>query len=177
MLLAPNKPWPYYLTSQLSNIIPKPVATFKEIAAGNYKTHQIRINRKNPLSVWSPAQRLSYPILKFWSFNRCPQMGGRYRIGYSPRRPLQDCRSQKAYIRRNGRPLYWICPTKKSKVQEVNQKNQLEWWREHLGSYTLVDVTPVMIVKCRDELAGIRNAAERLLSDIWPRYRIVIRLR
>jgi integrase len=42
---------------------------------------------------------------------------------------------------------------KKSKVQEAKQKKQLEWFGERLGSYTLNDVTPAMIVKCRDELA------------------------
>jgi integrase len=42
---------------------------------------------------------------------------------------------------------------KKSKVQAAKQKMQLEWFGERLGSYTLADVTPALIVKCRDELA------------------------
>ncbi len=42
---------------------------------------------------------------------------------------------------------------KKSKTQEEKQKAQLEWWRERLGAFTLADVTPSLIVKCRDELA------------------------
>jgi integrase len=42
---------------------------------------------------------------------------------------------------------------KKSKVQATKQQTQLEWFSERLGSYTLADVTPALIVKCRDELA------------------------
>ena len=42
---------------------------------------------------------------------------------------------------------------KKSKVQATKQKMQLEWFKERLGPHTLADVTPALIVKCRDELA------------------------
>lgn len=43
-------------------------------------------------------------------------------------------------------------PTK-SKTQEEKQKAQLKWWRERLGAFILADVTPALIVGCRDELA------------------------
>ena len=36
-----------------------------------------------------------------------------------------------------------------------NIKTQLQWWSKQLGHHTLADITPAMIVKCRDEL--IRN--------------------
>ena len=51
-----------------------------------------------------------------------------------------------------------VLPTKPK--QQVIQKQQLEWWRDKLGNYALADVTPALIVECRDELlAGqtIRN--------------------
>lgn len=51
-----------------------------------------------------------------------------------------------------------VFPTKpKSKKR---QRQNLEWWRDRLGAYLLADITPALIVECRDELlAGqtIRN--------------------
>ncbi len=38
--------------------------------------------------------------------------------------------------------------------QEVRQKMQMEWWKERMGVYALADVTPALIVQCRDELAN-----------------------
>src|SRR5688500_5470370 len=32
------------------------------------------------------------------------------------------------------------------------QTAQLEWWREQIGAYALADVTPALIVQCRDKL-------------------------
>ncbi|MGB4498014.1 MAG: site-specific integrase [Methylococcaceae bacterium] len=51
-----------------------------------------------------------------------------------------------------------VLPTKPK--QQVVQKQQLEWWRDKLGVYVLAEITPALIVECRDELlAGqtIRN--------------------
>lgn len=41
----------------------------------------------------------------------------------------------------------------KSPAQRDKQKMQLAWWADRLGDFVLADVTPAMIVKCRDELA------------------------
>jgi integrase len=38
--------------------------------------------------------------------------------------------------------------------QAVRQQQQLEWWKEQIGAYLLADVTPALIVKCRDDLAS-----------------------
>ena len=51
-----------------------------------------------------------------------------------------------------------VLPTKPK--QQIVQKQQLEWWRDKLGVYVLADITPALVVECRDELlAGqtIRN--------------------
>ena len=38
--------------------------------------------------------------------------------------------------------------------QEVRKKMQMEWWKDRMGVYALADVTPALIVQCRDELAN-----------------------
>lgn len=51
-----------------------------------------------------------------------------------------------------------VFPTKPK--SEKRQRQNLEWWRDRLGAYLLADITPALIVECRDELlAGqtIRN--------------------
>lgn len=51
-----------------------------------------------------------------------------------------------------------VLPTKPK--QQAVQKQQFEWWRDKLGVYVLAEITPALIVECRDELlAGqtIRN--------------------
>jgi len=45
-----------------------------------------------------------------------------------------------------------VLPTKPK--QAVKQKQQLEWWKEHMGSYLLADVSSALIVQYRDELAS-----------------------
>jgi len=45
-----------------------------------------------------------------------------------------------------------VLPTKPK--QAVRQKMQLEWWKEKMGVYVLADITPALIVQCRDELAS-----------------------
>ena len=51
-----------------------------------------------------------------------------------------------------------VLPTKPKQAR--SQKQQLEWWCDKLGVYVLAEITPALIVECRDELlAGktIRN--------------------
>ncbi len=35
-----------------------------------------------------------------------------------------------------------------------NQERQLEWWKQQIGSYSLADVTPALILQYRDQLAN-----------------------
>lgn len=44
-----------------------------------------------------------------------------------------------------------ILPKKPKCIKD--QRVQLNWWRQHLGSYALADVTPALIAEYRDELA------------------------
>jgi integrase len=41
------------------------------------------------------------------------------------------------------------------KAQETiyGQERQLRWWKAHLGHYALADVTPALLVECRDQIA------------------------
>lgn len=47
---------------------------------------------------------------------------------------------------------------------QLLQSPQLEWWKAQLGAYTLADVTPALIVECRDRLAAGTVRSGRLRS-------------
>ncbi len=38
-----------------------------------------------------------------------------------------------------------------------DRQRQLKWWKEQIGAYTLADITPPLIVECRDRLAQGRT--------------------
>lgn len=44
-----------------------------------------------------------------------------------------------------------VLPTKPKEADR--QKNQLEWWKNQIGAYVLADITPAIIVECRDKLS------------------------
>ncbi len=43
-----------------------------------------------------------------------------------------------------------VLPTKPKQIKD--QTIQLNWWRERIGYYLLAEITPALIVECRDEL-------------------------
>lgn len=45
-----------------------------------------------------------------------------------------------------------VLPTKPKQAEK--QAQQLEWWKSKIGSHLLSDITPALIVECRDELAS-----------------------
>jgi len=45
-----------------------------------------------------------------------------------------------------------VLPTKPK--SQAKQTMQLSWWKEQIGDYLLADVTPALIVKCRDNLSN-----------------------
>ena len=49
-----------------------------------------------------------------------------------------------------------VIPNKAVKLAGT-QKQQLTWWRDKIGSHVLSDVTPALIVRCRDELSASIN--------------------
>jgi integrase len=49
-----------------------------------------------------------------------------------------------------------VIPNKAVKLAGT-QKQQLTWWRDKIGSHVLSDVTPALIVQCRDELSASIN--------------------
>jgi integrase len=62
-----------------------------------------------------------------------------------------------------------VLPNKpKSKAK---QENQLTWWQDELGAYTLADVTPAMIGECRDKLlSGITYRGTKRSNATVVRY-------
>ncbi|MGJ0429736.1 tyrosine-type recombinase/integrase [Methylobacter sp.] len=48
-----------------------------------------------------------------------------------------------------------VLPNKSLSLKAQGQ--QLNWWSDRLGAHTLADITPAMIVQCRDELANAIN--------------------
>jgi integrase len=45
------------------------------------------------------------------------------------------------------------------------QKPQLLWWKNELGSYLLADITPVLIVECRDKLSATNTKRNKPTSN------------
>ena len=43
--------------------------------------------------------------------------------------------------------------------EQAERKSKLQWWRDNLGVYCLADITPPLIVECRDLLAESRSPA------------------
>lgn len=64
-----------------------------------------------------------------------------------------------------------VLPNKKS---ASDQAQQLGWWREQLGSYTLADVTPSLLAEYRDKLTSDpiqSKAKDKNKTEQKPRYR------
>ena len=58
-----------------------------------------------------------------------------------------------------------VLPTKPKQARDQSQ--QLGWWRDEIGAYTLADVTPALISQCRDKLlAGKTNRGQRSPSTV-----------
>lgn len=63
-----------------------------------------------------------------------------------------------------------VLPKKKPKSIK-DQKVQLSWWRQNMGSYALSDVTPALIVEYRDQLAqGITARRAKRTPSTVNRY-------
>jgi len=52
----------------------------------------------------------------------------------------------------------------KTEVSAKKQRPQLNWWKSQLGNYTLGDVTPSVIVECRDRLASEKTCRGTIRS-------------
>ena len=55
-----------------------------------------------------------------------------------------------------------VLPTKPK--SEAKQKSQLIWWKQSLGSYFLVDITPALIAEYRDKLAKSKTRFDKKYS-------------
>lgn len=55
-----------------------------------------------------------------------------------------------------------ILPTKPK--SEAKQSQQLKWWRDRLGVYSLKDLTPALIAECRDELLNAESNRKKRYS-------------
>lgn len=45
-----------------------------------------------------------------------------------------------------------------------NTRRNLHWWRARIGAYSLADVTPAVLVECRNALLGTKTRRKRLMS-------------
>ena len=55
------------------------------------------------------------------------------------------------------------------------QTQQLAWWKEQIGNYTLADVTPALVAECRDKLArGITPQKQQRSPATVNRYMAVL---
>jgi len=67
-----------------------------------------------------------------------------------------------------------VLPTKPKQIKD--QGHQLRWWKSKIGDYTLADVTPALIVQCRDELGKKRAPATvvRYMAALSHAYTIAV---
>jgi len=67
-----------------------------------------------------------------------------------------------------------VLPTKPKQIKD--QSHQLKWWKDKIGNYLLADVTPPLIVQCRDDLAESRSPAtvNRYLAALSHAFTIAI---
>ncbi|MEW8436915.1 MAG: site-specific integrase [Candidatus Thiodiazotropha taylori] len=55
--------------------------------------------------------------------------------------------------------------------QAINQKQQLTWWKDQIGDFSLVEVTPSKITECRDKLlSGITKQGNKRSPSTVNRY-------
>lgn len=61
----------------------------------------------------------------------------------------------------------------KKPKSEASQSQQLTWWKDAIGSYTLADATPAKLAECRDRLASepLPSRAKKPKADAPARYR------
>jgi len=67
-----------------------------------------------------------------------------------------------------------VLPSKPKQMKD--QGHQLRWWKTEIGPYLLVDVTPAVLVKCRDELGKTRAPATvvRYMAALSHAYTIAV---
>jgi hypothetical protein len=49
--------------------------------------------------------------------------------------------------------------TSYNEKEQAERKSKLLWWKDKLGVYLLSDITPPLIVECRDSLGEVRSPA------------------
>jgi integrase len=50
-----------------------------------------------------------------------------------------------------------VLPSKPKQI--INQGHQLRWWKDQIGLHLLSDITPALLVQCRDDLGKTRSPA------------------
>ena len=70
-----------------------------------------------------------------------------------------------------ARYLNDVLPSKRTSTA-YNQRYQLQWWEAQLGHYALADVTPALLIECRDKLT--RNKARRQSGATVKRWLAVL---
>jgi integrase len=65
---------------------------------------------------------------------------------------------------------------KYNEKEQAERKSKLLWWKDKLGVYCLADITPPLIVECRDSLGEIRSPATvvRYLAALSHAFKISV---
>lgn len=113
----------------------------KRSATEGKTTYRVRVRLKG-----SPEQHATFDRLtdaKRWaqSTEAAVREGRHFKTAESKKRTLADL---------VNRYIEHVLPTKPKQIRD--QTHQLRWWQEHLGDHVLADITPALIVECRDAL-------------------------
>ena len=148
------------------------MASIEKRIAGNKTTYRVKVRLKGYPTQTATFDRLTDAKKWTTATESAIREGRHFKTAESKKHTLADLVER--YIKDT-------LPTK-SKTQQNIQKQQLERWSEEIGSYLLADITPALIVECRDKLLrektlrGIRSPATvvRYMSALSHAFTIAV---
>ena len=116
---------------------------FKRTASDGKSSYQVKVRLKGYPAETGTFERLT-DARKWASATETAMREGRhFKTGEAKRRTMAEL---------IDRYIQDILPGKPKNIRIQTQ--QLTWWRDQIGAYTLADITPSLIAEYRDKLAG-----------------------
>ena len=116
---------------------------FKRTASDGKSSYQVKVRLKGYPAETGTFERLT-DARKWASATETAMREGRhFKTGEAKRRTMAEL---------IGRYIQDVLPGKPKNIRIQTQ--QLTWWRDQIGAYTLADITPSLIAEYRDKLAG-----------------------
>ncbi len=116
---------------------------FKRTASDGKSSYQVKVRLKGYPAETGTFERLT-DAKKWASATESAMREGRhFKTGEAKRRTMNEL---------IDRYIQDVLPGKPKNIRIQTQ--QLTWWRDQIGAYTLADITPSLIAEFRDKLAG-----------------------